>query len=729
MKRLSQIAGIFAVVALVVVLSTAITYWFGLMVLKARGSMSIHRITAKYLDDVLSSMKDAETGQRGFLLTGDEKYLAPYQTVRAQLPEELKKVQNTGQISNGSQQVMELLITKKLAELAQTIELRRAQGFEAARALVQTDTGLKTMDKLRTEIAKLKRQQEKEIENAMARADLATRLRTGLFILTGLVNLGFLFWAYSRIRAENERQREAFREMGLQRAETQRQKDLLGVTLASIGDCVIVADIEGRITFMNDVAENVTGWTKQEAMLRPTAQVFKIINEHTRKPVENPVEKVLKTGKIVGLANHTLLIRKDGTELPIDDSGAPIREPSGELRGVVLVFRDFSEHKKAQNELTDAKLAAEAASKVKDQFLAMLSHELRTPLTPVLATLTRWEVTEELPPSMSADVQMMRRSVELEARIIDDLLDLTRIAKGMLSLSPEIANVHELLESLAGMYRSEIHGKQLRLKMQLNAQRPYVNADSSRLQQVIWNILRNAAKFTEAGGDITIRTENDVKGNLSITVTDTGIGMTEDTLARLFVPFEQGEKVISRRYGGLGLGMAISKALTELLGATISATSKGLGQGSSFTVTLPSLEHAPLFKERTVVPLSKPAERLRVLLVEDHLDTALAMSRLLQVRGHDVHVADSVGSAIDAIDHKEIDFLLCDLGLPDGTGLDVVQHLRKSQNTPAIALSGFGMEEDIERCLQQGFNSHITKPVNFQQLELSMRKLVEADTV
>src|SRR5205823_6727790 len=230
---------------------------------------------------------------------------------------------------------------------------------------------------------------------------------------------------------------------------------------------------------------------------------------HTRQPVEDPVEKVVKHGVTVGLANHTLLIRKDGSEVPIDDSGAPIRDRNGELRGVVLVFRDFSDRKQAERELRVAKDAAETANKAKDQFLAMLSHELRTPLTPVLATLNLWEASEDVPESLQPDIQMLRRSIELEARIIDDLLDLTRIARGMLSFSAENTDVHALIEFLVGLSRSEFQEKQLKVSLKLEASKHFIHTDVARLQQVLWNILRNAIKFTESRGIVTIATSND----------------------------------------------------------------------------------------------------------------------------------------------------------------------------------------------------------------------------
>ena len=461
-----------------------------------------------------------------------------------------------------------------------------------------------------------------------------------------------------------------------------------------------------------------------KARLRPVSDVFKIVNEFTRKPAENPVERVIKTGVIVGLANHTLLVRKDGSEVPIDDSGAPIRDADGTMRGVVLIFRDFSEHKEHERKLKEAKEAAETANKAKDQFLAMLSHELRTPLTPVLATLNLWEASDELSPSLHADAQMLRRSVELEARIIDDLLDLTRIAKGMLSFSPEDTDVHELIGHLVGMCHSEFRGKELAVSLQLNAQMNHVYTDAGRLQQVLWNVLRNAAKFTESGGKVSIATCNDEDRNILIQVMDTGIGMAPETMSRLFTPFEQGEQLISRRYGGLGLGMAISFALVELLGGTLTAFSEGLGKGSTFSITFPAKPVEQVKPKPTqLTKTTRPGVGVKILLIEDHTDTSLALVRLLKRQGYEVATADSVASGLEAVRNGKFNLLVCDIGLPDGTGFQLIEEVRKHSRTPALALSGFGMEEDVAKSRLAGFEGHLTKPVNFQKLEAAIWQL------
>ena len=717
---------LFVIMAAVVIGTTVFTYHFGSRVIAMRNLAVVHRSVIAESAGLLSALIDAETGQRGFLVTGDDHYLAPYDRARARLPEILDHLKKTKVISLRPQTLnaIQHLAETKLTELEQTIAVRREHGFEAAAAVVRKGVGISTMDQLREQIGRLQDQQEAELRGVAADADQANKARTVAFTLAGLANLLFMAWAYRRIAREMRGREEALAEAMHERTEVQRQKDLLAVTLASIGDCVIVTDKIGRITFMNKVAEELTGWTFNEAHLRQVSDVFQIVNEFTRKPVDNPVDKVIKTGVVVGLANHTLLVRKDGSEVPIDDSGAPIRDTDGTMRGVVLIFRDFSEHKEHERKLKEAKDAAETANKAKDQFLAMLSHELRTPLTPVLATLNLWEASDELSPSMHADAQMLRRSVELEARIIDDLLDLTRIAKGMLSFSPEDTDVHELIGHLVGMCHSEFRGKELAVALHLNAAMHHVYTDAGRLQQVLWNVLKNAAKFTESGGNVSIATSNDEERNIVITVVDTGIGMAPETMSRLFTPFEQGEQLISRRYGGLGLGMAISSALVELLGGSLAAFSEGLGKGSTFTITFPAKAAEQVKPKPTeLTKRVRAGAGVKILLIEDHTDTSLALTRLLKRQGYEVSTADSVASGIAAERHEKFNLLLCDIGLPDGTGFQLIEEVRKHSRTPALALSGFGMEEDVAKSRLAGFEGHLTKPVNFQKLEAAIWQL------
>jgi CheY-like chemotaxis protein/two-component sensor histidine kinase len=319
---------------------------------------------------------------------------------------------------------------------------------------------------------------------------------------------------------------------------------------------------------------------------------------------------------------------------------------------------------------------------------------------------------------------MLRRNIELEARLIDDLLDLTRIAKGRIQLNNETVDVHDLLRSVQGICQSDLNAKQIRATVRLDAKHHYVHADSARMQQVFWNILRNAAKFTAERGEVEIVTSDDPSGRVRVTIIDNGIGMSLETLDRLFRPFEQGDDDISKRYGGLGLGMAISKALLDVQDGTIEAQSEGPGTGARFTVTMPTvpaLRPAPTTPTGGRAAPMQPA--LRILLVEDHIDTARAMSRLLRSLGHDVQTAGTVAAAVESMDGDRFNLIISDIGLPDGTGIDFIRRVRQRSDVPAIALTGFGMEDDINKCREAGFTVHLTKPVNFQKLELVVQQV------
>ena len=715
---------IFALLAFMFVLSAAVRFSVQRVTEQVARDAANEQTMIGDLQQCLSTMKDAETGQRGYLLTGDQSYLAPNVAAQSHIQQDLADLDGwvrAGRLNADAVKRYHDLTDAKLSELDETINLRRSKGFEAADAIVRQERGKVIMDRLRQLTDQLVQERTTELNHD---TDAEQRLEhDNILLLVAVItmNLGFIAWAYFRIR----------REIGFREAaalETYRQRELLEVTLGSIGDGVIVTDAVGKITFLNKVGEQLCGWTHEEAGGRECAKVFNIINEDTRKLVESPVEKVIRSGVVVGLANHTLLIRKDGGEVPIDDSGAPIRDKDGSLRGVVLVFRDFSEHKKAEDALRRAMSDAQAANEAKDNFLATLSHELRTPLTPVVLTLAGWLESGGPPMEWRDDVQMMQRNLELEARLIDDLLDLTRIVRGKLLLNVTIASVNDLVEGVVRMYQSEIFSKGLRLKLDLKAARPFARVDPARLQQVVLNILTNATKFTAQGGAIEIRTEN-AGDTILLTVRDTGIGMTAELLARLFRPFEQGTGAVVRGYGGLGLGMAISKALMEVQGGSIKGASEGPGKGSTFSLTIPvaDLEEGASCPMRLVPNAAEPGT-FRILLVEDHPDTARALRRLLERAGHHVTLADSLYDAVARVEEGQIDLMLSDIGLKDGTGIDLMRRVRAFSAMPAVALTGFGMEEDVAHCREAGFNAHLTKPIDFQKLESIMQELMRDGT-
>jgi signal transduction histidine kinase len=361
-----------------------------------------------------------------------------------------------------------------------------------------------------------------------------------------------------------------------------------------------------------------------------------------------------------------------------------------------------------------ARAEAERASAAKDRFLAMLSHELRTPLTPVLASVSTLESDGNVPKSMRESLQLIRRNVELEARLIDDLLDLTRISKGKVQLSFEIVDAHSLLRNALDICRSEIEAKELELRTELVATKVYLQADPARLQQIFWNLIKNAVKFTSAGGKLGIRTSNNSDGQFQLEVEDSGCGILPEVLPTIFHAFQQGGRT---ELGGLGLGLAISKALVDAHQGSINAQSGGRDRGSRFTALFPTCERDAIPEAASLPRAAEKRKSVRLLLVEDHEDTNRSLTKMLRRRGYEVHPAYDVRSALDLAASKEFDVLVSDIGLPDGTGNDLFRALRAGRPIFGIALSGYGMDEDVRRSRDVGFAHHLVKPVDLNKLD------------
>ncbi len=767
-----------------------------------------------------------------------------------------------------------------------------------------------------------------------------------------------------------------------------RQQEWLRVTLASIGDAVIATDLGDNVAFLNAVAGQLTGWDAAEAVGRPMAEVFRIVTEDARRPFESPSARAIREGKIVGLADGTILIARDGTEHAIDDSAAPIRNAEGAVGGAVVVFRDVTEARAADRirrvgedrfrglvaasaqivwvsdpgglisiesaswrgftgqgfeqqrglgwleavhpddrpqavaawdratrdrsiysveyrirrldgayrwmtgrgiaivnaddsvrewvgmnvdvhdrrvaedaarlselrfrtladsipqlawiaqpdgeirwynrrwfdytgtelaemegwgwqavhdpailprvidrfkaalasgepwedtfplrrhdgamrwhlsralpvrdaggriacwfgtntditdqraieaELRAAKDDAEQANEAKSQFLAVLSHELRTPLNPILLAATALLEQPAEPDELRSTLQMIRQYVNLQARLIDDLLDVMRIVRGKMPLHWEVADCHRLIRQAEQICRSERFGKSHKLHFDLAAAEHHVNADPARLQQVFWNLIKNAVKFTPEGGTITVRTRNAPDGDrpdgqVVVEVTDTGIGIDAEILPRIFDPFQQGETTITRRFGGLGLGLAICKGIVEAHGGAMEVASPGLGRGTTFRFALDTLPSHPADAgEGGAGPSARPVEEseypdsLRILLVEDEPATLRLLARLLRRIGHEVTTADTIGGGTAALDAGPLDLLISDIGLPDGSGLDLIRRaVARLGPIPAIALTGYGMEEDVRRSREAGFTAHLTKPIDFTKLEAMIQQV------
>ncbi|MEI7686118.1 MAG: ATP-binding protein [Planctomycetota bacterium] len=657
--------------------------------------------------------------------------------------------------------------------------------------------------------------------------------------------------ALRRINAELE-QRVAERTAALEKSNTELhyQREWFRTTLASIGDAVITTDTEGRVTSLNAVAERLTAWTGAEALTRPINEIFAVVDERSRETIANPIHECLRKGVVVGLANHALLIGRDQKETPIDDSAAPIRNADGVITGSVLVFRDVSERRAAQDSILEAvtelrtlvelspiaifrsndargddvtgnpaarammrspahgnlsmaaapgsdgaatfaiardgrmlkaaefpmqhalrtgaplrdwelevifpdgeikhivthampffdrqgevrggymiatdvtslqRLAAQLqeADRRKDEFLATLAHELRNPLAPVRNALHILNMTDGVGEAARLARATMERQVHHMVRLVDDLLDVSRISRGKLDLRKIRVDVASVVQIALETSRPLLDLFDHRVHVDMPDEPIWLDADPVRLAQIIANLLNNAAKYTDRGGEIWVRAEA-TQREAMIAVRDSGVGIPAEMLSRVFDLFAQVDRTLDRTQGGLGIGLRLVKQLVELHGGTVTATSEGLDRGSEFVVRLPRAD-AP-------VALGDPNPRLsseganvsrRILVVDDNRDAADSLAEILQMCGHRVAVAYEGPTAIALADENPPEIAILDLGIPQMSGHEIGATLRArpwGQAMLLVALTGWGQEADKERTRASGFDLHLVKPVDVDTL-------------
>jgi PAS domain S-box-containing protein len=538
---------------------------------------------------------------------------------------------------------------------------------------------------------------------------------------------GRVFERFSKIQVVEERNIGrvwSFRDITQQiRAEEElrQQREWFEVTLSSIGDAVITTDTEGKVTFLNPMAEMMTGWKTAEASGRRLEKVFNIINEETRKPAINPVDIVLRDGIVVGLANHTALIAKDGTERSIEDSAAPIRDTTGTISGAVMVFHDVTQRRRAEKALKEA-------DQKKDHFLAILAHELRNPLVPIRNGLQILNLAGNDPTIAENARSIMDQALNQMVRLVDDLLDVSRITTGKLKLRKERVELAAVVQSAVETTRPLIDEQGHQLTVRLPPTSILLDADPTRLAQVFSNLLNNAAKYSERGGHITLSAEPE--GNeVIVRVTDRGIGISPDHLPRIFHLFAQVETASDRSQGGLGIGLSLVRGLVEMHGGTIEANSEGPGRGSELIVRLPRANAEPLSESHAAEPdgaKTSPTPKYRILVVDDNQLSARSTAIALGLMGHDLATARDGIEGIERARTFQPDVILMDIGLPEMNGHETARRMRQQpggKNIILIAVTGYGQEADRRRSLEAGFDYHLVKPLNFAELKDKLSEL------
>jgi PAS domain S-box-containing protein len=513
---------------------------------------------------------------------------------------------------------------------------------------------------------------------------------------------------------------QALLRVRLAEREARARRELLQVTLSSIGDGVVATDTRGVVTFLNPVASELIGWGA-EAVGKPLKEIFHIVNEDSGLPAVNPVDKVLESGRVAGLANHSLLIARDGSRRPIDDTAAPILDGEGRFVGVVLVFRDITERRRMESELQRRSEDLVERDRRKDEFLAMLAHELRGPLAPVRNTvqILRMQVPDN--PNVASAVAVMDRQLDHLVRLVDDLMDISRISRGKFELRRERLELAGIVSRAVDAARGIMNERGHRLEVTLPAEPIRLEADPARLEQVVFNLLSNAAKYTPPGGRVRLAAGRE-GADAVVRVTDNGIGIRPQALPRLFDLFHQADRVPGQVSEGLGIGLTLVRTLVEMHGGSVMASSPGAGQGSEFVVRLP----APPAESRAAPTQATIAHRAtanprRILITDDNQDSAESLAGILRINGHDVRTAYDGSRALEIASEFRPEVLFLDIGLPGGLdGYEVARRLRQrpeGSKSMLVALSGYGQEADRKKSQAAGFDHHLVKPADPQEIQ------------
>jgi len=395
----------------------------------------------------------------------------------------------------------------------------------------------------------------------------------------------------------------------------------------------------------------------------------------------------------------------------------PKRSEDGKILKWYGTCTDIDEQKRTQSALTEA-------TRAKDHFLAVLSHELRTPLTPALLSVSAMLDSPEIGPSCRPELTMIRDNIVLEARLIDDLLDISRIARGKMIYRFEVVDLHGVIRRVVENCSGEIELRGHSLTVELEAVEHHLDGDSARLQQMLSNLLSNAVKYTPEHGRITVRTRSDSRGRLFVEVADNGIGIDPCDLPQIFNAFDRLDEKSPSKVGGLGLGLTISRSIAESHAGSLDVASEGRNRGTRFTLELPTVPAPKVRVEASAPPASTTNRTLRILLVEDNAATAQATAHVLARKGYEVSTVASLKRALEAV-AGAYDVIISDLDLGDGSGLDLIRHARTLGSTPGIALSGYATQDDVHECLEAGFALHLAKPITISMLEKAIQKVTQ----
>jgi PAS domain S-box-containing protein len=485
---------------------------------------------------------------------------------------------------------------------------------------------------------------------------------------------------------------------------------LLASIVESSDDAIISKTLDGVITSWNAAAQRLFGYTAKEAVGQ---SVVALLIPDDRKDEEHVILGRLRRGERI---EHYETVRKtkDGRLLDISLTISPVRDTNGQVVGASKIARDITEQKRVGSELQEA-------DRRKTEFLAMLAHELRNPLGPIRHAVKILRARTPKPEELEWATNIIDRQTEHLTRLVDDLLDVSRITRGTIELRKERVDVTTILASAVEVSGAQIEKHRHQLRVTPPIEPLYVEGDATRLTQVVTNLLDNAVKYTDPGGRIWLSAEQEGEDAV-IRVRDTGIGIAREVLPRIFEMFTQAGASVERSHGGLGVGLALVDRLVRLHGGRVTATSGGAGAGSEFTIRLPLAEVSRKSPAAGIpVAASARSTRCRILVVDDNVDSVDSLAVLLGIMGHEVASAHDGKEGLQIAEKFHPQVAILDIGLPRMNGYDLAQRLRRepwAKDLVLVALTGWGLDEHRERSSQSGFDHHLTKPVNLDTLQM-----------
>ncbi len=684
-------------------------------------------------EKTLSIIKDAETGQRGYLLTGDKTYLEPYNQATTKIDEYVQKLQKLTADNPHQQRRITILkqqIDTKLAELKQTVELREKQGFEAASSVVLSGKGKQYMDKIRQTISEIQQEENNLLDYRTTEEEVRTQATNNTFIILIWLDIGLVCIIFYLIN--NDVFKRAKVELALREAKARFKNAFNNAPFP-----LMIHAEDGKVDKINDAWQELSGY--KQAEIPTIADWAEKAYGDQKELVIAHINKLYKLNE-KNYEGEYIISTSSGEKRIWDFSSAPLGITADGRKLVLSTAVDVTARVQLEDEriqlLENAEVArnkAVAANQIKDQFIAVLSHELRSPLNPILGwtNLLKSRKFDEATTNKALDT--IERNVKLQIQLIDDLLDISRILQGKITLNEITVDLNFVIDAAIETVRLAAEAKSIQIQTQFNTNEALVKGDINRLQQVLVNLITNAVKFTPNKGQVKVSLSIPNPQYLipyaQIQVCDTGKGVSPEFLPHVFEQFRQADSSTTRNFGGLGLGLAIVSHLVELHGGTVAAESKGEGQGATFTVNLPLISPAynvPSNLQRQSVP---SLEGIKILIVDDESDTRELLSFMLEQYGANVTVASSAHDALNTFQQYQPNILLSDLGMPEIDGYSLIRQIRtlraeQGGQIPAIAITAFATDVDKHQVLAAGFNGHIAKPVAASELVALVTELV-----